>query len=280
MERVFIVGCPRSGTTLLQSLVASHTRIVSFPETHFFSHTLPINPLLRRLKFYGEEDRNFVRNYLSTNGFQNILPFQGGSKYKKYSHRRWTGKLLLIIDRMARSSEAEKPSVWIEKTPRHLHYISSITVADPDVKFLHMLRNGTEVVASLHLATKKYPEEWGGLRSIDKCIKWWNRSIKASIKYKDQPNHLFVTYDRLITHPEEVLDGICHFLSVDYEPDMLRRYHKTAQNLTGKKEKWKSRNTEISLQKSNKLHENFDAETIEYIDNRILAVDLDQVGNY
>ena len=35
-ERVFIVGVPRSGTTLIQSLLASHPQIETFPESHFF----------------------------------------------------------------------------------------------------------------------------------------------------------------------------------------------------------------------------------------------------
>ena len=39
-DRIFIVGCPRSGTTLLQSLLAAHPQIHSFPETHFFPNTI------------------------------------------------------------------------------------------------------------------------------------------------------------------------------------------------------------------------------------------------
>ncbi|NJL55543.1 sulfotransferase [bacterium] len=34
---LFLVGCPRSGTTLLQSMLASHPQIASFPETKFSS---------------------------------------------------------------------------------------------------------------------------------------------------------------------------------------------------------------------------------------------------
>src|SRR5271165_5902703 len=38
--RLFIVGCARSGTTLLQSLLAAHPTVLSFPETVVFSHLL------------------------------------------------------------------------------------------------------------------------------------------------------------------------------------------------------------------------------------------------
>ncbi|MEM9163612.1 MAG: sulfotransferase, partial [Cyanobacteria bacterium P01_F01_bin.4] len=34
--KFFVVGCSRSGTTLLQSLLASHPEIISFPESKFF----------------------------------------------------------------------------------------------------------------------------------------------------------------------------------------------------------------------------------------------------
>ena len=40
-KAVFIVGSARSGTTLLQSMLASHPEVYSFPETHFFRGTIP-----------------------------------------------------------------------------------------------------------------------------------------------------------------------------------------------------------------------------------------------
>ena len=40
LSRIFLVGCPRSGTTLTQSLLAAHPMVASFPESHFFSHLL------------------------------------------------------------------------------------------------------------------------------------------------------------------------------------------------------------------------------------------------
>ena len=35
-RRVFVVGVPRSGTTLVQSLLAAHSTMTSFTESHFF----------------------------------------------------------------------------------------------------------------------------------------------------------------------------------------------------------------------------------------------------
>ena len=43
VSRAFIVSCPRSGTTLLQSLLAAHSDIHSFPESNFFALATPRN---------------------------------------------------------------------------------------------------------------------------------------------------------------------------------------------------------------------------------------------
>ena len=56
-KAVFIIGSARSGTTLLQSMLASHPEVYSFPETHFFRGTIPKFSFLRWLKFYGEKDK-------------------------------------------------------------------------------------------------------------------------------------------------------------------------------------------------------------------------------
>ena len=44
--RVFVVGVPRSGTTLLQSLLAAHSRVASFTESHFWSRHFRALPRL------------------------------------------------------------------------------------------------------------------------------------------------------------------------------------------------------------------------------------------
>lgn len=166
-------------------------------------------------------------------------------------------------------------TLWgLEKTPRHLHYISSIEKAGSKNKFLHILRDGPSVVASLHLATKRYPEQWSGERSVKKCISWWNNSIKASLKYREKSDHFFVVYAQLLNEPETVLKAISNFLDLEYEEAMTQEYHQTADSLTKKEEEWKVKNQKQSLTKSNKLQTHFDSSTINYIKKKTLNIDL------
>ena len=82
--------------------------------------------------------------------------------------------LLQTIDKMVLTEVRNRISqtVWrLEKTPRHLFYISYIQKTGLHNKFLHVLRYCPDVVASLYLATQNYPDQWGGARSIKKCIR-------------------------------------------------------------------------------------------------------------
>ncbi|MCW9707363.1 sulfotransferase family protein [Fodinibius salsisoli] len=279
-KRAFIVGCPRSGTTLLQSMIASHPRVISFPETHFFSSTLPINTFLRRLKLHGKRSRKIVDQFLRQNGYSNLHPFEKVSPYKLFSCKEWCQLLLKVIDQMtvhdAKGLGGDEPIIGLEKTPRHVHYISSIEQTDTSNKFIHILRNGSDVVASLHLATKQYPEHWGGERSIKKCISWWNKSIEQSLQYQHQSNHFFVVYEQLIASPERVLEALCCFLKLDYKQSMTQNFHQVAGSLTQKEEAWKDQNTRQSLDKSNKLTEHFDASTVAYIRAETKEINLKQ----
>lgn len=282
IKRAFLVGCPRSGTTLLQSMIASHSQVVSFPETHFFSKTMPVNPFLRRMKVHGSRSRAIVTAFLENHGYTGLSPFENLSPYnpyKMYGHKTWCKKLLEILDRMtlqeASPGKINHSCIWVlEKTPRHLHYISSINQGPTANKFIHMLREGKDVVASLHFATKRYPTQWNGKRSIKDCIRWWKKSMKVSMKFRGHPDHCFVVYDQLIREPETVLRAICSFLNLTYETIMLEQFHKMAERLTDENEKWKDKNTCCVLSQSDKLQTHFDAQTIQYITSKTAGIDL------
>jgi hypothetical protein len=234
---------------------------------------MPINPVLRRLKWYGKSDQKKVQAFLKKYGYDFDL-YQIAPVF--YTYRRWCCKLGDVLNRMAKRDAAKTNAIiayWFEKTPRHLHYISSIEKAG-QTKFIHILREGKDVVASLHLATKEHPDEWNGERSVSKCIQWWNRDIKQSLKYQNRPNHFFVVYRQLISEPEKVLRKVCEFLSVDYQQEMLTEFHQSAAALTSSEELWKNRNTSGELRKSKKLQETFDESTIRYITDKMLNVDL------
>lgn len=251
MQRLFLVGCPRSGTTLLQSMLSSHPQIISFPETHLLSQTIPVNPLLRFFMIYGSTSRAVLVKKMIDLGLNSDQVFVPESMILRST--AWTNVILKNIDCLANHIADGNPAIWLEKTPRHLRYISLVSKADPNSRFIHIIRRGKDVAASMYFATQKHPEQWGGERSIKKCVYWWNRSIKYSKQYIGKQNHLFISYEQLLSDPEVVLKAFCKKMELSYRPVMIQSFHETASSLITKKEKWKKKNTSAQLSNSRKF---------------------------
>ena len=173
--RAFLVGCPRSGTTLLQSMLFAHPEIYSFPETNFFLSLFGARDLLTM----GTPPQGSVRKLREL--IRSIMELLGVAEYRRRA-RAWEPILLLpnfyvaarcnsislrhnvktfvqIVD--AASLKAGRP-IWVEKTPDHLFYVKRIQQYIPDAAFIHIIRNGRDTVASLVDAARKFPDVWEG----------------------------------------------------------------------------------------------------------------------
>lgn len=272
-KRIFVVGCPRSGTTLLQSMIAAHPKLTSFPETHFWDYTIPDKLHFRLPKIYTSNDKQIVKDYLSEHHFS--LDAMAGMSSFYLTTKRWSEALLQVLDKLT----SDKFDGWIEKTPRHLYAIPHISVVDADAVFLHIGREGKDVVASMYEVTRQYPEHWNGPRDIDKCISRWKKDISRSKVYLDNARHFFVFYDDLVNNKEEVVQKISGFLNLDFTIEMVRNFTEEARNLVGMKEEWKSANIE-GKKRENKFSRLFTAEEQEYILQQTQAISLIPFRDY
>ena len=130
--------------------------------------------------------------------------------------------------------------VWLEKTPGHLHYLKYIQKLIRDSKFVHVIRNGPDVVASLYDVTHRHPDQWGGPRDIESCLHRWIQDVRLSLQYTHNPHHVIVRYEQLVDTPESVLTDVCRFIGVDYNEALLQQYAFSSKSLIAKDEPWKA----------------------------------------
>lgn len=266
---IFLVGCPRSGTTLLQSLLAAHPLVTSFPESKFFEYLIPADRQLakqlglvsRRFRprmgvFFEEIERPELINELSNSPFARAYP-------KKFAQ---------ILDRL--TAEQGKQH-WVEKTPGHIFYLDDIERYLKQAKFIHLCRAGEDVVASLYDVTHKYPKAWGGRPwGSERCVDLWAQAIDVSRRKQGQANHWILTYENLVADPEMQLQHVCQFIGVEYTPAMVENYSQSAQ-------KWAmsrvGRNVETVIQspKKRKFHKLFDLAQQQKILEDIAAKGID-----
>ena len=139
---LFIVGCVRSGTTLVRDLLRRQPDVICPEETHYFR--------------YGEPFR--------TNGFDK--PLKNGKTLQKHreidgipqeafeemlSQSCSRGELMCRhVDYMAKARGLHEYR-WFDKTPQNVYGLPLIRAEFPKGRFLHLVRNPLNVVASLKL---------------------------------------------------------------------------------------------------------------------------------
>ncbi|UXX81109.1 sulfotransferase [Reichenbachiella carrageenanivorans] len=187
-KRIFIIGSPRSGTTLLQNSLLRSDSIFSFPETHFFYPLCNTNKVFKRLHI---SNKKKISNRCRELG---ITTSERPYRLDHWTYKYWISKLVDHLDSTAISNGKR---IWIEKTPMHLHYIPIISKYVPNAYFIHTLRSGKDVIASIYNYSTKHPDIWGE-RSLEQCISRWNSDIVISKQYVNTKKHIFVVYEKFI----------------------------------------------------------------------------------
>jgi hypothetical protein len=208
---IFIVGAPRSGTTLLRNLLNRHPAIAICRETHFS------NFIYRRRRSFGNlaEARNrkrLAKEYLSIQRLQrmnmDLEALQSTLILEGVSYPAFFASLLRFY---ARSQGKRRCG---EKTPQHALFVPTLLQWYPGACILHLVRDPRDVVASLlHMP-------WAPKSVIGNARLWshFNRSVLRSQAY---PRYRMIRYEQLAANPEQELSQICEFLGEEYSPAML-----------------------------------------------------------
>jgi len=106
--------------------------------------------------------------------------------------------------------------IWGDKTPVNTIRLKWIHRLFSEAKYIHMLRDGRDVANSFYKA--------GLFPDLQTAAFRWNLSVKTVEKFKRKitPNKILtVRYENLVQNPQEIVEKVCHFLSVEFIPEML-----------------------------------------------------------
>jgi hypothetical protein len=193
---IFIVGCPRSGTTLVRVILDSHPNICCGPETH----------LIKNLKTFNETIQSYWNMLEPYDIDKNIITQRLGELF------------LLFLDHYTKMKNKQR---WAEKTPNNIFYVDFINELFPNCQFINVIRDGRDVVCS-------YKERWGS-KTILYAIKEWNRAINLTYAYRTkfpEDRYMEVRYEELVSHPERETKRMMEFLGEKWTPDLLEHHNK------------------------------------------------------
>ena len=209
MKVVFVGGTGRSGTTLLQKILTAHSKVTGGPE---FDHARRIAGLYERMALpYALERQEWF--------------------YDKTTLRR---AFATLFNELLGGALNHKPgATWIsEKTPANIEAAKALLEIIPDAKYVHMIRDGRDVVASHRdvykrfqhsdpESAKKYKKEY----DLYFLGRMWNHDAFTYQKLSEDRNCadriLSINYEELVADPGMVIKKLLAFLKLDIEQALL-----------------------------------------------------------
>lgn len=206
LKTVFVIGCPRSGTTWVQAMLAAHPSMQSGPETHFFEAFAPVYDLFH-IQQSGVLGRNVgLPAYLSTEQFN-----------------AWVRAAFWALVTANRTWQGEQSAYFLEKTPQHGLYADFILAVFPQARFIHVIRDARAVTASLLRASTSWGKNWAPKRA-DEAANFWQTQVEAARKIRtlvDAHQYYEVRYEDLRLAPQQQLGKLFEWLALAIEPAAL-----------------------------------------------------------
>jgi len=216
---VFVVGGPRSGTTLLSAMLAAHSAFDCGPETHFLSRWAHMARSERERILDPADWPARASAYVTTLslGKQPIYPMFGltSDDVRTWLAARPPSLATMLESLTAQRAQRAGAPRWVEKTPRHLALPGLITETWPGARIVRIVRDPRDAAVSL----TKVPF---GTPSLLTNLSLLARMNEASADfYRESERALTVRYEDLVATPEQELQRVCAFVGVDFEAGMV-----------------------------------------------------------
>ncbi|MDR9367170.1 MAG: sulfotransferase [Balneolaceae bacterium] len=233
----FVLGTSRSGSTLLQSMLSSHSELIVPPETHFFNS-------------YQHLQKEFKSTNRRTDFRERVIDFWYDQKTRIRDLNLQKEEVLKLAENLNLANPLELFTLQLtmyrverdkliigEKTPRHMLHVSDILDAYPGAKIISLFRDPR---------AKAYSEIKAqfGSPSVLVSTKRWKKYVRVHEQLQqelDKKQYLMIRYSDLIADAEGVLQKICDFLGVSFEKQMLNYYDRDETGFADGETSWKKR---------------------------------------
>lgn len=209
---VFIVGCPRSGTTFLYDMLLSSGKFALYrAESDVFFRIAPAFGNLRsrsnRMKLI---DAWIESDYFRRSGLN-----AGELREKILSECRNAGDFLRIV--MEGITRRQRVRRWADNTPFHVLYMEQIKRTIPNAQFVHMIRDGRDVAMSLSRMGWPAYFPWDSKHQLAVSGLYWKWIVSQGRESgrKLGSDYLELRYEELVGRPHETLATMSHFIGED-----------------------------------------------------------------
>lgn len=192
-DPVFVVGAPRSGTSMMAHALGQHSQFWTGEESDFL---LPLARGAREAWEFGRQRGDLQWLHAA------------GVSWEEFLHHLGTGMNAMYSER----AEGRR---WVEQTPQYTVDLPTIARMFPGARFVFMLRDGRSVAHSLTHFVRPLEH--------DPASRLWARFVRAGLDFldSDQGDRLrIVRYEHVVEDAARQMKDLAEFLEVDPEPEM------------------------------------------------------------
>jgi hypothetical protein len=217
---VFVLGCPRSGTTLLYHMLLSsgnfavyraESQVFNLLEPRFGGLSQAANR--RRLLAAWQDTELFRRTGLDWN----IV-----SREVMANCRNGGDFLRIVMEAMARRQGVQR---WADCTPEHLLHLDRIKRTIPDALIIHIIRDGRDVALSLEKQAWIRPFVWDRRKTLEVAAVYWDWIVRKGCQ-DGRPlggDYVEVRFEDLVLDPHKVLERLGPFIGQELDYDKIER---------------------------------------------------------
>ena len=205
---LFLIGAPRSGTTILANLLNAHSQILLTHETSVFlqlDEIITKSPLGRRAgDLFGELYNDLWAKHIHSNS-----------------------KLLIesFYCKIAAEQNRERLCYWGEKHPHFERCLQWVNSMYPDAVYIYAFRDPRDTVCSIARMNKT---------SISNSLREWSRIVnkfETFLKILPQDYRISIKYEDLVDNYELVISNVLNFLGLQMD-ESSEKYLQTHKNVS------------------------------------------------
>ncbi len=203
---VFVIGSPRSGTTMLERILASHSMILGGPEPHLLTP-------LAHLGVWANVDKAPYDHILAAQAqrlFVEALP----NKDRDY----WEACRAYCEVLYGRYLAASGKRFCLDKTPAYALILPFLMKVFPDAKYVVLIRH--PIATSVSYANSFFDGNFELAHQYNPILARYVPAIASFLRQKEVP-FIHVRYEDLVREPEKWVREICSYLGIPYESEMI-----------------------------------------------------------
>ncbi len=207
---IFVVGSPRSGTSILTWCLGQHPNIFPVPESSWMGE-FAINVAIS-YEVGAARDNRTILSAMDISRDEFFANFGQSINGLILRHRQDLGK-----KRKMTRPQSEPKARWVDGTPEYSVHIYALRKLFPEAVFIHVLRDVRAVVRSMlnfHRVAGIHLVE-----NEEEAYKYWLRTVKACVRAEQAYGPRVVyrfPYAALIDNPEPAIRSLLNFVGEPY----------------------------------------------------------------